>query len=232
MRPLKPRLSKRAAKTVVAAVWGGALATAAPVSVVSQLQRPTMWHQYCQADMCLEQWEHSWQSTQYTISLLVLQFALPLCALIATYARIACAVWGGRPPGEAQGDRDTRLQQSKRKMVKMMVIVVTVFTISWLPLNMFIVLWTIHEHDESWGMWPGMPYVWFASHWLAMSHSCYNPIIYCYMNGRYRRGFKQAFGCLFHMRLDTPSRHRSSAFEGVQMSAIILEQSLEIPVPK
>lgn len=49
MRPLKPRLSKRAAKTVVAAVWGGALATAAPVSVVSQLQRPTMWHQFCQA---------------------------------------------------------------------------------------------------------------------------------------------------------------------------------------
>lgn len=67
-------------------------------------------------DMCLEHWEHSWQSTQYTISLLVLQFALPLSALIATYARIACAVWGGRPPGEAQGDRDTRLQQSKRKV--------------------------------------------------------------------------------------------------------------------
>ncbi|KAG7308056.1 hypothetical protein JYU34_006696 [Plutella xylostella] len=36
-----------------------------------------------------------------------------------------------------------------------------------------------------------MPYLWFASHWLAMSHTCYNPLIYCYMNHRYRRGFKQ-----------------------------------------
>lgn len=49
MRPLKPRLGKAAAKAVVAAVWGGALATAAPISVVSQLQRPTPWHQFCQA---------------------------------------------------------------------------------------------------------------------------------------------------------------------------------------
>jgi len=36
-----------------------------------------------------------------------------------------------------------------------------------------------------------LPYVWFAFHWLAMSHSCYNPIIYCYMNARFRGGFLQ-----------------------------------------
>lgn len=34
-----------------------------------------------------------------------------------------------------------------------------------------------------------LPYFWFAFHWLAMSHSCYNPIIYCYMNTRFRSGF-------------------------------------------
>lgn len=47
MRPLRPRLGKASAKLVVAAVWGGALATAAPIPVVSQLQRPTEWHEYC-----------------------------------------------------------------------------------------------------------------------------------------------------------------------------------------
>ncbi|CAH0605849.1 unnamed protein product [Chrysodeixis includens] len=221
MQPLKPRLGKTAAKVVVAAVWFGAFATAAPITVVTKLQRPTPWHEYCQADICLEKWDYPGQSSQYTCALLVLQFALPLCALICTYARIAHAVWGGRPPGEAQDARDSRLQHSKRKMIKMMVIVVTIFTICWLPLNMFIVLWTIHEADEAWATWPGMPYVWFASHWLAMSHSCYNPIIYCYMNTRYRRGFKQAFGCLFRIRMDPSSRHRTSICEGVQMSEIV-----------
>ncbi|XP_026755695.2 RYamide receptor-like [Galleria mellonella] len=222
MRPLRPRLGKAAAKFVVAVVWGGALATAAPIPIVSQVQRPTDWHRFCQADICLEQWERE-QSEQYTCALLALQFVLPLSALVCTYARIAHVVWGGRPPGEAQTVRDSRMQRSKRKMIKMMVTVVAVFTVCWLPLNVFIVLWTIHEDDESWAAWPGMPYVWFASHWLAMSHSCYNPIIYCYMNARYRRGFKQALCCLLRMRLDPPSRsyHRSSMCDGVPMSELV-----------
>lgn len=49
MRPLRPRLGKTAAKLVVAGVWGGAMATAAPIPIVSQIQRPTEWHRFCQA---------------------------------------------------------------------------------------------------------------------------------------------------------------------------------------
>ncbi|XP_041971012.1 RYamide receptor-like isoform X2 [Aricia agestis] len=140
MRPLKPRLGKTAAKLVIATVWAGAMATAAPISIVSQTERPSGWHEFCQLDICLEHWDHVEQSTQYTCALLVLQFGLPLSALVCTYTRIAQVVWGGRPPGEAESSRDHRIRQSKRKMVKMMVTVVVVFTVSWLPLNIFIVL--------------------------------------------------------------------------------------------
>lgn len=42
--------------------------------------------------------------------------------------------------------------------------------------------------------WTGLPICWLLCHWLAMSHSCYNPIIYCYMNARFRIGFLQALG--------------------------------------
>lgn len=48
MRPLKPRMGKTAAKMVVAGVWGGAIATATPIYVVSKLERPAEWHKYCQ----------------------------------------------------------------------------------------------------------------------------------------------------------------------------------------
>ncbi|XP_063824087.1 RYamide receptor-like [Ostrinia nubilalis] len=223
MHPLRPRLGKTAAKLVVAAVWGGALATAAPIPIVSQVQRPTEWHRICETDICLEQWGRPEQSEHYTCALLALQFMLPLSALVCTYARIAHVVWGGRPPGEAQSARDSRMQRSKRKMIKMMVTVVAVFTICWLPLNVFIILWSVHSDEISWASWPGMPYVWFASHWLAMSHSCYNPIIYCYMNTRYRRGFKQAIGWVFRVRVDPPSQscHRYSMCDGMPMSEMV-----------
>ncbi|XP_047022796.1 RYamide receptor-like [Helicoverpa zea] len=220
MHPLKPRLGKTAAKFVVFAVWIGAFITAAPIPIVSTLQRPSLWHRACEVDICGEQWSSPEKSRQYTYALLVLQFVLPLSALICTYARIAHTVWGGRPPGEAQDARDSRMQHSKRKMIKMMLTVVTVFTMSWLPLNIFIVLWTVHEDDDEWSMWPGMPYLWFACHWLAMSHSCYNPMIYCYMNVRYRRGFKEILGGLLCLKKKDSGRpyQRSSICEGIPLS--------------
>ncbi|BFF92638.1 RYamide receptor [Drosophila madeirensis] len=72
-------------------------------------------------------------------------------------------------------------------MIKMMLTVVIVFTICWLPFNILQLL----LNDEEFGKWKPLPYVWLAFHWLAMSHSCYNPIIYCYMNARFRGGFLQ-----------------------------------------
>ncbi|PZC86578.1 hypothetical protein B5X24_HaOG206139 [Helicoverpa armigera] len=215
MRPLRPRLGKATAKMVVAAVWVGAFTTAAPIVVVSQLQRPSAWHELCKADICLEQWEQVGQSGQYTCALLILQFALPLGALVCTYARIAHAVWGGRPPGEAQDARDSRLQHSKRKMIKMMVIVVTVFTMCWLPLNMFIVTTYGYNNTRARQMV------------RAQFQSVRRAAFYMYKSVRTVDTFRrptsplQAFGCLFRIRLDTSSRHRTSMCEGVQMSEIV-----------
>nr|XP_032513003.1 RYamide receptor-like [Danaus plexippus plexippus] len=199
-RPLRPRLGKTAAKLVMSAVWLGALATAAPILVVSQLQKPSLWHQVCELDICSEKWEDVKQSEQYTSALLILQFALPLMALVCTYGRIACVVWGVKPPGEAESVRDSRMQHSKLKM-----------------------LWSAHENDEEWGKWPGMPLVWFVSHWLAMSHSCYNPIIYGYMNVRYRNGFRQVLERILKYNQNERSRScpRTSICEGIPLSEMV-----------
>ncbi|KAL7010481.1 hypothetical protein ACKWTF_016940 [Chironomus riparius] len=70
------------------------------------------------------------------------------------------------------------------KMIKMMLAVVFVFIFCWLPFNLFMLLGP-DESTES----PLLPYLWFAFHWLAMSHSCYNPIIYGLMNSRFKACF-------------------------------------------
>ncbi|KPJ02839.1 Leucine-rich repeat-containing protein C10orf11-like [Papilio xuthus] len=81
-------------------------------------------------------------------------------------------------------------------------------------------LWVLNADNEAWHAWPGMPYVWFAAHWLAMSHTCYNPIIYCYMNSKYRHGFKQVLDNLMCIKLNSTNRscQRSSMCEGIPMS--------------
>ena len=73
-------------------------------------------------------------------------------------------------------------------MVKMMITVVLIYAICWLPLH---TITLAQEFDAK--MYETKPYmvvVWIVSQWLAMSNSCYNPIVYCWMNATYRRGFR------------------------------------------
>lgn len=66
--------------------------------------------------ICQENWPTQTQNYYYTLALLALQFVIPLAVLIFTYTRIAIAVWGKRPPGEAENSRDQRMARSKRKV--------------------------------------------------------------------------------------------------------------------
>jgi len=52
--------------------------------------------------------------------------------------------------------------------------------------------------------WPGLPYAWFAFHWLAMSHACYNPLVYCWMNARFRAAFAHTLRRVPLLRRCTP----------------------------
>ncbi|XP_017770741.1 PREDICTED: neuropeptide Y receptor-like isoform X3 [Nicrophorus vespilloides] len=89
----------------------------------------------------------------------------------------------------------------------MMITVVVVYTICWLPLNLIWLIADNYEVDERL-----MTYLWFSSHWFAMSHTCYNPIIYCYMNSRFRTCFFQVLSSVPCLRQCCATRilHRPS----------------------
>ncbi|XP_037943648.1 RYamide receptor-like [Teleopsis dalmanni] len=106
---------RKYAKFIIAGVWGIALATAFPIPIVSKLMQPDIWHEHCNRYVCREEWPSMEQSYYYTLALFTLQFVVPLAVLIFTYTRIALAVWGKRPPGEAENSRDQRMARSKRK---------------------------------------------------------------------------------------------------------------------
>lgn len=55
-------------------------------------------------------------------------------------------------------------------------------------------------YDHQVHTWAALPFIWFGCHWLAMSHSCYNPFIYCYMNARFRGGFVQVLHAIPGLR--------------------------------
>ncbi len=72
-------------------------------------------------------------------------------------------------------------------MVKMMITVVIIYALCWLPLHTITL--TGDAHPEIWS-YQHIQVVWIACHWLAMSNCCYNPMVYCWMNSRFRNGFR------------------------------------------
>jgi tachykinin-like receptor len=67
------------------------------------------------------------------------------------------------------------------QVVKMMIVVVSIFAVCWLPFHMYFILISfVPEITNA----KYIQEVYLAIYWLAMSNSMYNPIIYCWMNSR------------------------------------------------
>ncbi|OXU27094.1 hypothetical protein TSAR_008399 [Trichomalopsis sarcophagae] len=181
----RPRRGPKYAKLSILIVWLLAIVISLPILIVSDVDQPDMRYEVCDFYTCTEKWSSNKQRYSYTIALLVLQYVAPLLFLLFSYIRIAIVVWVKKTPGEAQNHRDKQMNRTKTKTIKMLMAVVIVYTICWLPFN---ILNLQMDLDKDINRWYGLPYIWAMLHWLAMSHACYNPFIYCWMSSAYRQG--------------------------------------------
>ncbi|KAL5293298.1 tkr-3 family protein [Megaselia abdita] len=132
------------------------------------------------------------QLASYRYSIVFVQYVVPFCVISYVYIQMAVKLWGTKAPGNAQNTRDKNWLKSKKKVIKMLIIVVIVFGICWLPLQTYNVLYVtypeINEHHY-------ISIIWFTCDWLAMSNSCYNPFIYGIYNEKFKREFNNRFCC-------------------------------------
>ena len=86
------------------------------------------------------------------------------------------------------------------QMVKMMIFMVIIYALCWLPLHAVTLVGD--ANPDTW-RFKYIQVVWIAAHWLAMSSCCYNPLVYCWMNARWRNGFLRALRCCPCVKLAT-----------------------------
>ncbi|UXI15552.1 Amiloride-sensitive cation channel 5 [Sarcoptes scabiei] len=82
-------------------------------------------------------------------------------------------------------------ERSRRKSIKMLALVVGVFSICWLPLNIY----HLNSDFSSASNLIQDPNIFFICHWFAMSSVCYNPFIYFWLNHHYRQEIKHLIRC-------------------------------------
>ncbi|XP_052126762.1 tachykinin-like peptides receptor 99D isoform X2 [Frankliniella occidentalis] len=189
MYPLRRRLGKRTTLALALGIW----------VVGSAMSSPMLFYQTTELVdgdrvLCYAEWPdgpttRSHQEYVYNVVFMVVTYFVPITLMGLAYLRVGIELWGSQSIGECT-QRQLQNIQSKRRVVKMMIVVVTIFGVCWLPFHLyFIITSEIPEITSS----AYVQEVYLGIYWLAMSNSMYNPIIYCYMNSRFRRGFQAFF---------------------------------------
>ncbi|XP_062616536.1 neuropeptide Y receptor type 5-like [Saccostrea cucullata] len=137
---------------------------------------------------CDEEWPDDGLRIAYSVLVLMLTYVIPLLILTITYSIVGCILWKRKTPGNADAQRDSYQIKSKKKVVKMLVTIVTFFGLCWLPLHTFILVIEVTNMDKQAddNLIKVLGHIYFVAHWLAMSNSFVNPLIYSFMNENFR----------------------------------------------
>ncbi|XP_046445814.1 tachykinin-like peptides receptor 99D isoform X2 [Daphnia pulex] len=190
MYPLRRRMGKMTTIGIALSIWLASFLISTPHVLYST----TITYNDSGRTACYLAWPdgptfESYQEYIYNVMLTILTYFLPICAMGYAYFQVGVELWGSQGIGECT-DHQMENVKSKRRVVKMMIVVVTIFAICWLPYHIyFIVSWLFQEINQ----WSHIQEIYLGTYWLAMSNAMYNPIIYCWMNSRFRKGFRRVF---------------------------------------
>ncbi|XP_076373179.1 tachykinin-like peptides receptor 99D [Tachypleus tridentatus] len=198
MFPLKARTSKVRAKFIILGIWTFATIASLPYALalrVTHVFDPVTGNYtkpFCN-NVGIPQL--IWNI--YNPILVCLQYFIPLVVISYAYGRMGLKLKDAQTPGNAEGTRDAGILRNKRKVIKMLFIVVTLFALCWLPFQTYNLLQDIFPQINNYKY---INVIWFCCHWLAMSNSCYNPFIYAIYNERFKREFRHKFHRSSHRR--------------------------------
>lgn len=113
--------------------------------------------------------------------------------MVIMYSIIVSKLWRRQIPGFRSSRDELRSRALRKKVVKMLITVITLFCACWLPLYVyqFIFFFAYHKilcFDSSLSFY-------FTSLFLGHANSAINPYLYALFHKKYREGFKAAWTC-------------------------------------
>ncbi|KAI3385237.1 hypothetical protein SNEBB_001732 [Seison nebaliae] len=206
LHPLKKKMTQKIFVMVVTLIISVSLLFPLPLLIFSKLSPKYINHTFTYNNetvtrvivfyQCGEKWPNGGGKTIYTFFLLFSAFILPIGILTYTYLKIVYHLWWSKVPGEAMSVRDSKITRSRKKLIKMLILVIIMFTVCWFPHFLIMLLYELVPNYM--GTLTYMLYVYVFGHSLCISNSCYNPFIYAYLNKRFRKGFLHYLHLLFY----------------------------------
>ncbi|KAF6333134.1 G protein-coupled receptor 83 [Rhinolophus ferrumequinum] len=180
MHPLKPRISTTKGVIYIAVIWGMATFFSLPHAICQKLFT-FKYSEDIVRSLCLPDFPEPadlfWKYLD--LATFILLYILPLLVMSVAYARVAKKLWLCNMIGDVTTEQYLTLRHKKKTTIKMLMLVVVLFALCWFPLNCYVLLLSnkvIRTNNA----------LYFAFHWFAMSSTCYNPFIYCWLNENFR----------------------------------------------
>ncbi|KAI7810881.1 neuropeptide Y receptor Y2, like [Triplophysa rosa] len=184
---LDTRMSKDTCFLVIAVTWVISAVLASPLAIFREYGVVELSPDES-IEVCTEKWPgSSTDGTIYSISMLLLQYVLPLAVICFAYIRI----WSKLRNHVGPAGRNDR-HQHRRKTTKMLVMMVVVFAFSWLPFHAFQLATDI---DINVLVMKDFRLLYTIFHIVAMCSTFANPLLYGWMNRNYRSAFVAVFRC-------------------------------------
>uniref|UniRef100_A0A4W6EUD5 Neuropeptide Y receptor Y2 n=1 Tax=Lates calcarifer TaxID=8187 RepID=A0A4W6EUD5_LATCA len=175
------KMSKDMCAVVIVITWAVSALLASPLAIFREYGTFDLSPDES-IQVCAENWpESSMNGTIYSISMLLVQYGLPLAINSVAYIRI----WN-------------KLKNHRTKTTKMLLTMVVVFAVSWLPFHAFQLAADI---DSSVLSMKDFKLLFTVFHIVAMCSTFVNPILYGWMNNNYRSAFLSVCKCYWPFSL-------------------------------
>lgn len=180
VHPHTPRMSSKFQLGIIIAIWIMAASTALPLGLYTTLD--------INRKVCTEKWPNEQSAKIYTVFVMVFQVLLPATIITVCYSLVSHQLQKRTSSriNSRDSDKEKLEEQRNRKINRMLVAMVTLFIISWLPLDIFHLLLVLNIVNDSHVM-----ITFLFCHIAAMSSIIYNPFLYGWMNENFNRHFKE-----------------------------------------
>ncbi|KAL2728923.1 tachykinin-like peptides receptor 86C isoform X1 [Vespula squamosa] len=190
MHPLRKHLSRKRTISALILIWS----LSACLAIPNLLYSTTKHKSYLNGETritCYLTWPDgeyldSKIGHYYDIVFFFMTYIFPIMAMAVCYTIVGRKLWDKKFIGELTTNQNEAVK-AKRKVVKMFLYVLTIFAVCWFPYQgSFIFVYYYRKYLKA----ENIQHIYLTFYWLAMSNCMVNPILYYWMNNRFRAYFK------------------------------------------
>ena len=144
-------------------------------------------HSWCSFNLAVFGYEYKNKVIRgFFFYLFVITYVLPLLLISILYGKIAHKIWFHKKPGIQGIQSRQREEMTKRRVVRMLIIIVVVFALCWLPAQAYHLFLGITVWEDE-----VPPYVMYLVFWLGHANSAINPWLYIGLSSKIKSAFRR-----------------------------------------